>query len=143
MSIEITARTNIDRHVAHPDITPEAISHMVDAFYADIREHPRLGPIFNSRLEGKWPMHLDKLKAFWRSVLLTTGEYNGRPVPAHNNIAELAEEDFAIWLGLFDETVDRVFDPYPRIIIKEKARRIARSLWLARFGTAFNQPPQW
>ena len=133
----------MQRHVAHPDITPEAISQMVDEFYGEVRLHPRLGLIFNTRLDDKWPMHLDKLKAFWRSVLLTTGEYNGRPVPAHNGIAELAEDDFAIWLSLFDEAVDRVFAPFPRIIIKEKARRIARSLWLARFGNPHNQPPQW
>jgi hemoglobin len=143
MSIEITARPAIPRHVAHPDITPEAISRMVDEFYTQIQDHPRLGAIFNPRIGDKWPAHLDKLKAFWRSVLLTTGEYYGRPVPAHNGIAELEESDFALWLGLFDKTVDAVFEPYPRIVIKEKARRIARSLWLARFGTPFNQPPQW
>lgn len=131
------------RKGAHTQISPEAISRLVDEFYAEVRVHPRLGPIFNSRLDGKWPAHLDKLKAFWRSVLLTTGEYYGRPVPAHNGIAELEESDFALWLSLFDQTIDSIFDAYGRIVIKDKARRIARSLWLARFGTPFNAPPEW
>jgi hemoglobin len=127
----------------HPQFAAEDISRLVDGFYSDIRVHPHLGPIFDKRLEGKWPEHLAKLKAFWRSVLLTTGEYNGRPVPAHNNIAELESRNFAEWLALFDQHVERIFEPLAQTIIKEKARRIARSLWLAKFGTAFNHPPQW
>ena len=131
------------RKGAHTQISADDISRLVDEFYAEVRAHPRLGPIFNTRLDGKWPAHLDKLKAFWRSVLLTTGEYYGRPVPAHNGIAELEESDFALWLNLFDQSIDRIFDPYGRIIIKDKARRIAKSLWFARFGTPFNTPPEW
>ena len=131
------------RKGAHTQISADDISRLVDEFYAEVRAHPRLGPIFNTRLDGKWPAHLDKLKAFWRSVLLTTGEYYGRPVPAHNGIAELEEADFALWLNLFDQSIDRIFDPYGRIVIKDKARRIAKSLWFARFGTPFNAPPEW
>ena len=131
------------RKGAHTQISADDISRLVDEFYAEVRTHPRLGPIFNTRLDGKWPAHLDKLKAFWRSVLLTTGEYNGRPVPAHNGIGELEEGDFALWLNLFDQSIDRIFDPYGRIVIKDKARRIAKSLWFARFGTPFNVPPEW
>jgi hemoglobin len=127
----------------HPLISADDISRLVDDFYADIRVHPDLGPIFNPRLEGKWPEHLTKLKAFWRSVLLTTGEYNGRPVPAHNNISELESRNFAEWLNLFDQHIERIFEPQAQAIIKQKARRIARSLWFARFGTPFNNPPEW
>lgn len=124
-------------------ITPAQIAAMVDAFYADIRNHPRLGPVFEARLAGKWESHHDKLKAFWRSVLLTSGEYNGRPVPAHNAIAELESGDFALWLAAFEATVSRVFTPDQAGFVMEKARRIARSLWLARFGDAFSIPPDW
>jgi hemoglobin len=127
----------------HPLISADDISRLVDDFYADVRVHPVLGPIFNTRLEGKWPEHLTKLKAFWRSVLLTSGEYVGRPVPAHNNIEELESRNFAEWLHLFDQHIERIFEPEAQVIIKEKARRIARSLWFARFGTPFNNPPQW
>lgn len=142
-TIEITARAGIQRHVAHPDITPEAISQLVDEFYGAIQHHDRLKLLFNPRLDGRWEPHLDKMKAFWRSVLLTTGEYFGRPVPVHNAIDDLEEGDFTLWINLFDQTVDRVFAPYPRIIIKEKARRIAKSLWLSRFGTPGSNPPDF
>jgi hemoglobin len=126
-----------------PGITPEQISQLVDVFYAKVRHNERLGQIFNTRLDGKWPEHLDKLKSFWRSVLLATGEYNGRPVPAHNRIDDMHSDDFATWLSLFDETADSVFYQTDAAFIKEKARRIARSLWLARFGTPFNHAPNW
>lgn len=129
--------------IMRQDITPAQISRMVEEFYAAVRQHDHLGPIFNSRLDGRWPAHLDKLKAFWRSVLLTTGEYNGRPVPAHNGIAELQSEDFALWLNLFDQTIERIFADAQGAEIKDKARRIARSLWFARFGAPFNNPPVW
>lgn len=142
-TIEIIARAGVQRHVAHPDITPDGISQLVEEFYGAIQQHDRLKLLFNPRLDGKWEPHLEKMKSFWRSVLLTTGEYYGRPVPVHNAIAELEEDDFALWINLFDETVDRVFDPFPRIIIKEKARRIAKSLWLARFGTPGSNPPEF
>lgn len=131
------------RRVMRTDITPAQISLLVDEFYTEVRRNKRLGPIFNSRLDGHWPAHLNKLKAFWRSVLLTTGEYYGRPVLAHNGIAELESEDFALWLGLFDQTIERIFADAEGAQIKEKARRIARSLWFARFGTPFNNSPVW
>ncbi len=92
-----------------PGVTREQISQLVDVFYAKVREDERLGQIFNTRLDGTWPEHLDKLKSFWRSVLLTTGEYNGRPVPAHNRIDDMRSEDFATWLSLFDQTADSIF----------------------------------
>ena len=37
----------------------------------------------------------------------------------------------------------RVLKPGGRIVIKGKARRMAKSLWFARFGTPFNTPPEW
>ena len=44
-----TARTP-----AHPSITPEQISQLVDRFYQRARADDRLGPIFESRLNGEW-----------------------------------------------------------------------------------------
>jgi truncated hemoglobin YjbI len=38
------------------------------------------------------------------SVVLKTGCYEGRPVPAHLKLKTVVEDDFAIWLGLFRAT---------------------------------------
>lgn len=115
----------------------------MDQFYGAIREDRRLAPIFEARVEGRWPDHLDRMKAFWRSVLLKTSEYVGQPVAAHMTIDDLREDDFRIWLALFEQTAAEVFHPEAAPHVVSAARRIARSLWLSRFGGPFKRPPAW
>ena len=116
---------------------------LVDRFYAEIRQHPRLGPLFEDRLAGKWDMHLERMNRFWRSVLLHSGEYSGQPVVKHNGLPDLQEDDFRLWLEQFERTTASLFEPDTAAPILTIARRIARSLWLARFGTPFNKAPDW
>ncbi|MDP2122194.1 MAG: group III truncated hemoglobin [Hoeflea sp.] len=125
------------------DISPAEIALLVDRFYADIRLHPRLGPLFEAKLAGNWDMHLERMNRFWRSVLLHSGEYSGQPVVKHNALPGLEEEDFRLWIGQFEATAGALFAPDTAAAITIIARRIARSLWLARFGTPFNQAPEW
>ena len=103
----------------------------------------RLGPIFNASLDGRWPGHLEKMKAFWRSVLLRSGEYKGKPVPAYVKLKGVASQDFKIWLGLFRETIDVIFAPEAAPLIFAAAERIAQSLWLAMFASLTSAPPEW
>ena len=63
-------------------IDEAGIARLVHAFYARVRADAELGPIFNDAIED-WPGHLEKLAAFWSSVMLTSGRYKGQPVPAH------------------------------------------------------------
>lgn len=123
------------------DISPDDIVRLVHDFYAAVRANARLGPLFEARLAGKWDDHLERMNMFWRSVLLQSGEYGGQPVVKHNGLPDLREDDFTIWIGLFENTVADIFDTETAGRIVMVARRIARSLWLARFGTAFNTPP--
>lgn len=140
---EISARPVVERHAVHPSITPAQIAEFVDRFYDDVRANPRLGPIFSREIDGHWDAHLDKMKAFWRSVLLRTGEYKGQPVPVHLRIADIATDDFAEWLSLFTVVSSRVFHPEAAPLVDEAARRIATSLWLSRSPDPFASPPQW
>lgn len=133
----------IARAPAHPSITAEQISQLVDRFYLLARADDRLGPIFETRLDGDWAAHLEKMKAFWRSVLLKTGEYKGKPVPAHAQLTEVATQDFRIWLGMFERTVSEVFAEPAQPIVLDAARRIASSLWLAMSSDPFSRPPDW
>ncbi|MDJ0930191.1 hypothetical protein [Breoghania sp.] len=55
----------------------------------------RPGPILAGRVED-WDPHLARMKRFWASVLLKTGEYKGKPVPAHFVMKEAAADDFRI-----------------------------------------------
>ncbi len=140
--ITITARPAPPR-VPAVEISPGEIATLVDRFYSAIRQQERLGPLFEDRLAGKWDPHLEKMNQFWRSVLLHSGEYSGQPVVKHNGLPDLQEDDFRLWLELFEQTTASLFDPGTAAPILVIARRIARSLWLARFGTPFNKAPDW
>lgn len=140
--IVITARPGIARKPA-VDVTPAQIAALVEAFYSAIRLHPRLGPLFEERLSGIWDAHLERMNRFWRSVLLHSGEYSGQPVVKHNALPDLQEDDFRLWLTLFEATAGARFSADDAASITLIARRIARSLWLARFGTPFNKAPDW
>ncbi len=75
-------RAEIQANAARLGIDDAFISDLVETFYARVRAHPRLGPIFNGEIDD-WPAHLAKLKDFWASVALNAGRYSGKPVPAH------------------------------------------------------------
>jgi hemoglobin len=140
---DLTARPPRVSEPHYANVTAEQISRLVDEFYSEIRKDPRLGPVFNGVIGDRWPPHLERMKGFWRSVLLKTGEYSGRPVPAHMGIPDLREDDFRLWLEKFQVTANSVFDGQAAPHVVAAARRIAKSLWLARFGTPFNRAPDW
>ncbi len=135
--------TNLAAASVHPSITEEQISQLVDRFYTAIRADARLGPIFESHIGDKWDIHLDKMKKFWRSILLKSREYDGRPVPAHQKIEGLGTAEFDIWLIHFSKVAFNIMHPEAADITIELAKRIATSLWLSRFPDPTVSPPQW
>lgn len=132
-----------ERVPAHGSITPEQVSLLVDQFYNRVRADERLAPIFAAHMSAGWDDHLPKMKAFWRSVLLKTGEYKGKPVPAHAKMADVGTEDFSRWLTLFGATVREIFEPDAQPPIMQAAERIATSLWLVTNPSPFANPPHW
>jgi hemoglobin len=87
-------------------VSEEVIGLLVDHFYAKVRVDPVLGPIFEHVLRGEWGSHLETMRNFWSSVMLTSGRYKGAPVPAHLRIKAIEPEMFDRWLRLFGETCD-------------------------------------
>ena len=115
------------------EITEEGIKRLVSLFYERVREDESLGPIFNGAIES-WPEHLDKLIAFWSSVMLTTGRYKGNPVAAHlKHRTRISPELFQRWLALWNSTTAEVLEPGAAAALQSKAARIAESLQLALF----------
>ena len=117
------------------------ISTLVESFYGRIREDEMLGPVFAGRI-ADWAPHLEKMKAFWSSVALNTGRYDGRPVPAHITLPDLTPDHFAHWLSLFRQTLEETA-PTPDAVpyFMERAERIAESLQLVIFGVPELQIP--
>lgn len=115
-------------------VTEATIRALVDGFYTRVRRDPALGPIFTDAIaEDAWPVHLEKMYAFWSTVMLTSGRYKGNPVSAHRTIANIAPPLFDIWLDLFEETAAELFVPEIADRFADTARRIAESLKLALF----------
>jgi hemoglobin len=111
-------------------IDEDGLRELVDTFYARVRDDRMIGPVFN-RVVRDWPEHLDRLQAFWSSVMLTSGRYKGRPLPAHVRHGDAIDAAaFERWLDLWRETTDDLFAPGPAAALQDKAGRIAESLAL-------------
>src|SRR5690348_6925259 len=122
--------------------TESQIEDLVTTFYARIRKHPTLSPIFERVIGDDWTPHLKLMCDFWSSVMLTTGRYKGRPIPAHVKIAGIEPRHFTEWLELFEATAREMFAPDLAGSFVDKARRIAESL---KLGFAFHSktPEIW
>jgi len=109
-------------------VDAEYIGDFVERFYGKIRDDALLGPIFAERIQD-WPLHLGRMKEFWRSVLHASGEFSGNPMIKHIVIPGLEERHFAHWLQLFYATL-REQEPTDAAtrMVAERARMIADSL---------------
>ena len=115
-------------------VTEDGIELLVDTFYARIRRHPVLGPVFNTTIApDEWPAHLATMRRFWSSVMLTSGSYSGNPMAVHRAVEGLERPMFAQWLALFEATAAELFVPEEAASFADKARRIARSLEMVLF----------
>ncbi|WP_291007671.1 group III truncated hemoglobin [Ferrovibrio sp.] len=127
------------------------IASVVHSFYDRIRRDEMLGPIFARAIPGDWGPHLAKMVDFWSSVLLATGRYDGRPMPAHIKL-DIAERDsrheaideahFQHWLRLFEATVTELCPAPAAALFMDRARRIAASFVM---GIRFHrgETPDW
>jgi hemoglobin len=113
-------------------IDEAGIRALVFGFYDRVRHDDLIGPVFNARIEaGRWPEHLEKMCAFWSSVLLRTRDYEGRPLRPHLMMPELSESHFRRWLGLFRETAESVFSAADAAHVVGMGERIAHSFRLS------------
>ena len=110
------------------EIGEEALGRLVGRFYDKVRADALLGPVFEPAIKD-WPEHLEQLHAFWSSVMLGSGRYKGRPLPAHLRHWEaLTPARFERWLVLWGETAEELFLPQEAAALRAKAKRIAQSL---------------
>ena len=104
------------------------IDALVEGFYARVREDGLIGPIFAARI-ADWAPHLAQMKVFWSSVALSTGVYQGRPMPKHLPLP-IDARHFDRWLEIFVVTANELCPPVAAKHFIERARRIAESLEL-------------
>jgi hemoglobin len=117
---------------ATASIDEDGIRRLVHGFYGAVRADPLIGPVFDRQIAPeRWPDHLDKMCAFWSSVLLRTGNYAGRPLPPHLALPDLSTAHFQRWLTLFRATAGEVFDDAGAAVVIGFAERIALSFRMA------------
>jgi hemoglobin len=115
-------------------VTDGSIALLVERFYAAVRRHAVLAPVFDTAIApDEWPTHLATMRRFWSSVMQASGAYSGNPVAVHRAVPGLERMMFAQWLALFEATVTVLFTPELAAAFVVKARRIAMSLELAVF----------
>lgn len=121
-------------------ITPAQIDIVVTEFYAVVRSHPGLGPVFASHVTD-WPTHEAKIGRFWRHAILLERGYNGNPMAVHRAAGDVKGPMFDVWLGLFDAVLTRHLPADTAAAWSALAHRIGRGM---RMGLADegNGPPK-
>lgn len=92
------------------DITTlDDIKLLVDTFYNKVQLDDLIGPIFNEKMVGRWPEHLEKMYRFWQTILLEEHTYSGSPFPPHKQLP-INQIHFDRWMEIFTSTVDNLFE---------------------------------
>jgi hemoglobin len=104
----------------------EDIRVFVYAFYDKVRQHERLGHIFNEVAQVDWDSHLPRMVDFWSNLIFRTGRFSGQPFRKHLPLP-IVFQDFGSWLGLFHETIDEHFVGPTAEFTKNTAGNIANS----------------
>ncbi|WP_291735229.1 group III truncated hemoglobin [Leisingera sp. F5] len=97
-----------DANTADPlarfDITAKEISRVVAVFYAQVRTHEVLGPVFAAHVTD-WVEHEEKIAGFWRNAILRERSYSGNPMRVHVSRPDVKAVHFPLWLSLFHEVL--------------------------------------
>src|ERR1051326_6347274 len=87
----------------------KGILKLIKPFYADVRQHAVLGPIFNAQIHD-WPSHLEKITEFWTRQTGGESRYSGGFGSAHLPLG-LKPEHFEHWLKLWEFNNNRHLAP--------------------------------
>ncbi len=134
-SAALQKRKELQNEVRKMGVDEAFIDLLVDSFYTKVQSDPQIGYVFNNVIQENWPVHLAKMKTFWRSVVLRTGEYDGKPIPTHQRVTEAKPEHFDVWLQLFEQTLIEIApNDAVRHHFMARAHQMASRLSSAMFG---------
>jgi hemoglobin len=120
-------------------ITEAQIDAVVAEFYACIRQHPGLGPVFAAHVTD-WPAHEAKIAGFWRNAILFERSYDGNPLAVHRAAGNVRPGMFDAWLGLFDSVLKRELPAETAASWSALAHRIGAGLRYGLLGRAATSP---
>ena len=110
---------------------------LVSTFYKKVRADVVLGPFFNEVIHD-WDAHIERLTTFWESSLFLKTRYTGDPLKVHvrvdqDNNNSITELHFGIWLNLWFETINELFEGDYAENAKRRARKMGTFLYLKIF----------
>ena len=114
---------------------------LVSSFYEKVRKDEVLGPFFNDAIKD-WDAHLERLTTFWESSLFMSRKleqkYSGNPLEIHvkvdkENDHAITELHFGIWLNLWYQTIEELFEGDYAENAKRRARKMGTFLYLKIF----------
>jgi hemoglobin len=107
------------------------IEKLVTIFYGRVMEDPTISYFFNDVAKVNWEKHLTKMCDFFENILFSSGNYDGNPMQAHEELhkkSEVRGEHFQHWNVLFDATVDELFVGPKAEEIKQRTTNIAAAM---------------
>ena len=114
---------------------------LVTTFYEKVRANETLGPFFNETIKD-WDAHLEHLTTFWETSLFMTRKlekkYYGNPLEVHVKVDEqygnrITELHFGIWLNLWAQTLNDLFEGEIADNAKRRARKMGTFMYLKIF----------
>ncbi|MEM8537214.1 MAG: group III truncated hemoglobin [Pseudomonadota bacterium] len=109
------------------DITRPEIEEVVTAFYAAVRAHAMLGPVFAVHITD-WPAHERQEAAFWAGMILHEPGDKPNLMMAHLKAGNVRPGMFSAWLQVFDATLQDRLRPEQAAAWSALAHNIGRSL---------------
>ena len=120
---------NLPAPDAPPPISEDQIAALVDTFYTRVRQDETLGPVFERAIGGEWEPHLQRMRAFWSSLLLASGRYRGNPMVKHLMLLpRIGRQHFERWLNLWRQTAAELLPPQLAAVLVSRAESIAERL---------------
>lgn len=95
-------------------------------FYADVRQHELIGPIFLAHIKD-WPPHIENIADFWSGLTGGPANYRGGMAFKHLTLG-LEEPHFQAWLGLWKRTCQIHLPEEPAQQMSQIADQIAQRL---------------
>ena len=105
---------------------------LVNSFYAKVRKDEEIGPFFNQSISD-WPSHLERLTDFWETNLFFVQKFKGNPFLKHQMVNKqfnlsMRSYHFGIWLNLWFNTIDELFEGEKAQSAKDRARKMGTHL---------------
>ncbi len=126
----------------HDISSREDVFLLVTSFYSKVRKDELLGPIFNSIIKN-WEHHLEHLTDFWQSNLFFEKKYKGDPMQKHVDVdtkigGTINEMHFGVWLNLWFQTIDELFEGDVAEIAKNRAKNMGTYIHINIFNARKN-----